>query len=119
MLPTSLRNACCWLAWAKPVNLPAKQFLDVLRAALGALQKTACKDAALYLTDLPVKGRDEAWKIMQTVLIAAESGYRSDQLKSKPADASTLRKILLGCARQTRQRCSSSTRAKPPQSRTA
>ena len=81
----------------KAEEFAAKQFLDVLRAALGALQKTACKDAALYLTDLPVKGRDEPWKIMQAVLIAAESGYRSDQLKSKPADASALRKILLGC----------------------
>jgi leucyl aminopeptidase len=82
----------------KPNEFAAKQFLDVLRAALGALQKTACKDAALYLTDLHVKDRDEAWKVMQTVLIAAESDYRSDQLKSKPADASMLRKILLGCA---------------------
>jgi leucyl aminopeptidase len=82
----------------KDDELAAKQFLDVLRAALGALQKTACKDAALYLTDLPVKGRDEPWKIVQAVLIAAESDYRSDQLKSKPADASALRKILLGCA---------------------
>ncbi len=82
----------------KTNEFATKQFLDVVRATFGALQKTACKDAALYLTDLSVKGRDEAWKIMQTVLIAAESDYRFDQFKSKPADATTLRKILLGCA---------------------
>jgi leucyl aminopeptidase len=82
----------------KANEFAAKQLIDVLRASFGVLQKTACKDAALYLTDLPVKGRDEAWKIMQTVLIAAESGYRCDQLKSKPADPSRLKKILLGCA---------------------
>ncbi len=81
----------------KASEFASKQFVDVLRSTMGALQKTACKDAALYFADLPVKGRDEAWKIMQTVLIAAESGYRSDQLKSKPADAPKLRKILLGC----------------------
>ncbi len=86
----------------KADEFAAKQFIDVLRAAFGTLQKTACKDAALYLTDLPVKGRDEAWNIMQTVLVAAESGYRCDQLKSKPAQASTLRKILLGCAGKPR-----------------
>ena len=80
----------------KAHEFSSKQFLDVLRASLGTLQKTVCKNAALYLTDLPVKGRDEPWKILQTVLIAAESGYRCDQLKSKPADASTLQKILLG-----------------------
>ena len=80
----------------KANEFSSKQFLDVLRASLGTLQKTVCKNAALYFTDLPVKGRDEPWKILQTVLIAAESGYRCDQLKSKPAEAPTLQKILLG-----------------------
>ena len=81
----------------KANEFSAKQLIDVLQATFRALQKTACKDSALYLIDLPVKGRDESWKIMQTVLIATESSYRCDQLKSKPADAPTLRKILLGC----------------------
>lgn len=82
----------------KAAEFTAKQFLDALQAAFGVLQKTASKDATLYLTDLAVKDRDEAWRIKQTVLIAAESGYRCDQLKSKPADAPALRKIMLGCA---------------------
>lgn len=81
----------------KPNEFASKQLLDVLRSTMGALQKTACKDAALYLTDLPVKGRDEAWSVMQAVLIAAESVYRGDQLKSKPAEAPVLCKILLCC----------------------
>jgi leucyl aminopeptidase len=80
----------------KASEFASKQYLDVLSATFSALQKSASKDAALYLTDLQVKGRDEAWKITQTVLRASESGYRSDKLKSKPADAPTLRKILLG-----------------------
>ncbi len=82
----------------KAAEFTARQFLDALQAALGVLQKTASKDAALYLTDLAVKDRDEAWKIKQAVFVAAESGYRCDQLKSKPADAPVLRKIMLGCA---------------------
>ena len=82
----------------KATEFSAKQFLDVLRASVNALQNSTCKDAALYLTDLPVKDRDLAWKIKQTVLFAANSNYRCDQLKSKPADAPALRKILLGCA---------------------
>lgn len=75
----------------------AQQFLDVLRASMGAVQKTASKDTTLYLTDLTVKGRDETWKIKQAVLVAAESVYRSDQLKSKPEDAPKLRGVMLGC----------------------
>ena len=78
----------------------AKQYLDMLRATFAALHKTICKDAALYLADLPVAGRDEAWKINQIVLIASESVYRADGLKSKPADKPALRKILIGCAKK-------------------
>ncbi|HZW24781.1 MAG TPA: leucyl aminopeptidase [Gallionella sp.] len=81
----------------KAADLTAKPYLDALRAAFAVLQKTAGKDAALFLTDLAVKDRDVSWKIKQAVLLAAESGYRCDQLKSKPADAPSLRKIVLGC----------------------
>jgi len=82
----------------KAADFAAKPYLDALRAVFAVLQKTSGKDAALFLTDLAVKDRDESWKIKQAVLLAAESGYRCDQLKSKPADASALRKIVLGCA---------------------
>ena len=77
-----------------------KRFLDMLRATFAALQKSICKDAALYLSDLAVIARDETWKINQIVLLAAESAYQCDQLKSKPADKPLLRKILLGCAKK-------------------
>ena len=79
-------------------ELGAKPFLDVLRAVFAALHKTNSKDAALYLQDLVVNERDSAWKITQSVLLGAESAYRADGLKSKPADAPTLRKVVLGCA---------------------
>jgi leucyl aminopeptidase len=82
----------------KAAEFSSKQFIDAVRAGLSALHKTASKDAVFYFTDLTVKGRDEAWKIKQCVLLAAESVFRCDQLKSKPADAATLRKLLLGCS---------------------
>jgi len=84
----------------KSSEFNAKQFHDMLRATFAALQKTICKDAALYLTDLAVQERDDTWKINQIVLLAAESVYRCDQLKSKPSDKPALRKILLGCAKK-------------------
>ena len=84
----------------KASEFTAKQFIEVVRATFSALQKTICKDAALYLTDLEVKDRDDIWKINQIVLLATESAYRCDQLKSKPADKPTLHKVLLGCAKK-------------------
>ncbi|MGB8517104.1 MAG: leucyl aminopeptidase, partial [Gallionella sp.] len=82
----------------KAAEFSSKQFVDTVRASLAALHKTASKDAAFYLTGLSVKERDEAWKIKQCVLLAAESVFRSDQLKSKPAAAPALKKIILACA---------------------
>ncbi len=81
----------------KAADFGAKQFLDAVRACMTALHKTASKEAAFYFTDLSVKDRDEAWKIKQCVLLASESVFRCDQLKSEPASAPTLRKLMLGC----------------------
>ena len=81
----------------KSAESSATEYIKVLRATFAALRKSNSKEAALYLTDLAVTNRDDAWKITQTVLIGAESAYRCDQLKSKPADAPTLQKVLLAC----------------------
>ncbi|MBI3903145.1 MAG: leucyl aminopeptidase [Nitrosomonadales bacterium] len=69
-----------------------KTSVDILRATFKALQDTPAKDAALYCADDTV-GKDAAWVIRQAVLAAAESGYRADSLKSKPAKPSTLKHI--------------------------
>jgi leucyl aminopeptidase len=81
----------------KPSEFGARQYLDMLRAVSGSLQKATVKEATLFLTGLELQGRDERWKIMQAVLAASESGYRCDGLKSKPAAAPTLRKVTIGC----------------------
>ncbi len=60
-----------------------KIFLGAVRAAFKALHQTGAKDAGLYVADLPVKGRDIAWNVVQTIILAEESVYRFDQLKSK------------------------------------
>ncbi len=99
-LPGVAAERVLLIGLGKPEELNAKQYIDIVRATFAALQKTVCKDAALYLTDLAVQDRDESWKINQIVLLAAESAYRADGLKSKPADKPSLRKILLGCAKK-------------------
>ena len=60
-----------------------KVFRTALRAAFKALHSTGAVDAMLYLTDVPVKQRDTAWKICQTVIAGMESIYSFDRLKSK------------------------------------
>ena len=85
------------LGLGKPAELDARQYRDCLRAAMRALQATSAKDALLYLAELPVKGRDSAWCISQTVLAAYESAYRFERLKSKAEkNGKALHKIQFG-----------------------
>src|SRR5574340_1114008 len=76
----------------KAAELDNKTSVEILRATFGALKGTPAKDAALYLIDDGV-GRDAAWVVRQAVLAAAESVYRGDSLKSKPARAATLKSV--------------------------
>ena len=76
----------------KTGELTNRTSVDILRAAFSALNSTPAKDAALYLTDEGL-GRDASWVVKQAVFAAAESVYRADSLKSKPAKAATLKSV--------------------------
>ena len=70
----------------------AREFLEdnyraALCAAVEALRTTGAVEATICLNELPVKGRDSAWKIEQAVLAVVEGTYRFDKLKSKPPRA--------------------------------
>jgi leucyl aminopeptidase len=76
-----------------------REFLEsgyrtALGAAMKALRATGTAEATLCLHELPVNGRDAAWKIEQTVLAVMESLYRFDKLKSKPPPARALEKVV-------------------------
>ena len=62
-------------------------YRTALAAAMKALRSTGAAQATLCLHELPVKGRDGAWKIEQAVLAVADAMYRFDRLKSKPPQA--------------------------------
>jgi leucyl aminopeptidase len=76
----------------KAGELTSKTSVEILRATFGALNTTPAKDASLYIIDEGV-GRDAAWVVRQAVFAAAESVYRADSLKSKPAKAAALKHI--------------------------
>jgi leucyl aminopeptidase len=56
----------------------------VLCAATKTLRTTGADEATLCLNELPVNGRDDAWKIEQAVLAVMDAMYRFDKLKSEP-----------------------------------
>ena len=81
-----------------------REFLEdsyhtALRAATRMLRNTGAAEAAVCLHELPVKGRDGAWKIEQAVLAVMEGMYRFDRLKSKPPETRrALKKVIFPVA---------------------
>ena len=75
-----------------------KSFLTSIGAALKSIQDTGATSAALYLFNENLNGRDIAWQIEQTVLLAFAQRYQTGKLKSKQDDSkhrNTLKKIVL------------------------
>ena len=99
-VPNTLGERVLLVGLGKSAEFHAKQFLDVVCAAMRAVQNTGARDAVLYLTELPVLSKDggpviqhdgaasagsgQAWCLTQAVLAAYETTYRFDRLKSKP-----------------------------------
>jgi leucyl aminopeptidase len=69
------------------------RYRTALAAAIRTLQSTGAAQATLCLPELPVKNRDDGWKIEQAVLAVMEGLYRFDQLKSTPAGRRALEKV--------------------------
>lgn len=76
-----------------------KQYRDAVHAAVKALNETGAAEATFYLSELPVRNCDAAWKIEQAVIVAREALYRFDQLKSKQGTARRpLRRLVFSLA---------------------
>ena len=68
---------------------PERAFIEssyhtALCAATRALRTTGAAEATFCLHELPVDGRDGAWKIEQALLAVMDGLYRFDKLKSEP-----------------------------------
>jgi leucyl aminopeptidase len=78
-----------------------KEYRDAIRAAVRTLNETGAMEAAVFLTELPVRRRGLGWKISQAVLVAEETLYRFDQLKSKQDEVRRpLRRLTLMVTRR-------------------
>ena len=68
----------------KETELGDKSYREAIRSALRALGQTGAGEATLFLLEVPVKGRDAAWKAEHTALIAGETTYRFENFKGTP-----------------------------------
>jgi leucyl aminopeptidase len=83
---------------------PEREFVEssyhtALCSATRTLRTTGAAEAMLCLNELPVNGRDGAWKIEQAVLAVMDGMYRFDKLKSEPPKQKrALKKVVLHVA---------------------
>ncbi|MBA4141718.1 MAG: leucyl aminopeptidase [Nitrosospira sp.] len=96
-VPDTLCERILLVGLGKERELADKGYRDAVRATFKTLHETGAGDAMLFLTEVPVKNRDTAWKVAQITIVAMESIYRFDRLKSKvERDQPRLRKVILG-----------------------
>lgn len=73
-----------------------KEFRSAIRAAVKLLNETGSYEAVIYLTEEKVKRREVAWRIEHAVVVAMDSVYRYERLKSEPTEVRRpLRKLTL------------------------
>lgn len=86
----------------KAGELDEGAYQRIVANAADALGRLQAKDAALYLTDLAVAGRDEAWRVRAAVVAAAHALYRFTAYKHESGKRH-LKTVFVGAgARQGR-----------------
>jgi leucyl aminopeptidase len=79
-----------------------KEYRSAVAAVVRTLNETGGFDGTIYLTELPVKKRDIAWRVRQAIMVVEETLYRFDQMKSKKDDVRRpLRKLTFCVERRT------------------
>ena len=88
LLLTGIPNVACERVLLVGLG-PEREFVEssyhtALGAATRTLRTTGAAEATFCLNELPVNGRDVAWKIEQAVIAVMDGLYRLDKLKSEP-----------------------------------
>jgi len=91
----------------KESEMNERSFARVIDAIATTLASTGARDAEIYPAEIPLKGRDLAWKVRQACLLLNNSEYSFDSLKSdKPGPRKGLRKLAVNVVKNDAARAS-------------
>ncbi|MDP1527428.1 MAG: leucyl aminopeptidase [Rhodocyclaceae bacterium] len=83
----------------KETDFGEKEYRAAIATTARALHHAGGTEGTLCLTGLTVSTRDIIWRVRQAVMVAAESFYRFDRMKSKKDEARRpLRKLIFSVA---------------------
>jgi leucyl aminopeptidase len=101
-VPNALADRVLLVGLGKEKEFRDKEYRDAIAAATRTLNETGAFDGTMFLTELSVKKRDVAWRIRQAAMVALDTLYRFDQLKSKKEDVRRpLRKLAFAVAQRS------------------
>ncbi|HKJ94412.1 MAG TPA: leucyl aminopeptidase [Gammaproteobacteria bacterium] len=82
-VPDVLCDRILLVGCGKEREFNERHYRQVVTTMAQRLQHCGAVEAVTYLPDLPVKGRDTAWRVRDAVQTIEDSLYRFDRLKSK------------------------------------
>lgn len=85
----------------KEESLNEERYRKLIKKVVSELNKSPASDAAIYLNNLSVKGRNQVWLTRDAVITTEQSLYQFDKLKSKPSkEKKALKKLYFMTNRQ-------------------
>jgi len=97
-VPGTLADRVLLVGCGKEKNLNDQTHQKIVDATAQALTKTGAMECHSYLTEIPIKNRDSAWKVRHTVMAFTSFRYKFDQFKSKKVKKKSLRKLVMNVA---------------------
>jgi len=95
-VPGTLCDRVLLVGCGKEREFREREYRQVVRASVKALDGTGAADAASFIAELPVKRRDLDWRVAQVVEITADEIYRFSHPNCKKAgDAPNLNKLIV------------------------
>ncbi len=94
-VPGTLSDRVLLVGCGKEKNLNDQTHQKIIEATAKAIAKTGAMEGHSYLTEIPIKNRDSAWKVRHTVMAFNNYRYKFDQFKSKKVSEKLLRKLVM------------------------
>lgn len=101
-VPNTLAERVLLVGCGREREVGDSQYRSIIAQAATTLNETGSMEAATYLTELSVKGRQTHWKIRQAVEITEDTLYQFDRYKSKKEDTRRpLRKLVFSVPKRS------------------
>ena len=91
-------NRLLLVGTGKDKTLTPTDYRKLLNSSVKAILKTNSKDAALFLADIQVEGKDDYWQASQISEIFGSNTYHFDATKTEKTPAIKLKKVLVQLA---------------------